>query len=181
MAFEDEIMDNISDDEFEEALKQADENGFSEEDIMEPGAEEIGQEQEPEKPKITKEEEEATVGAVVDFAGALLVKFKHIRTPEARQQWLNEYHSLVDPFLMMIGFGRALREMPVSQMSPTTTVALGIGILVVMAFLVAKPPEPDIPPRVNPAPKGEVVNANKPKNNSKNEEKTEEKNTAKVG
>jgi hypothetical protein len=191
MPYEDDIIDDeLTDEDLDEALSQADDEneGFSEEDILEDNADvesPVTGETEAE-PKVTKAEEEATVGAVVDFAGALLVKFKHIKTPEGRKQWLQEYHDLVDPFLMMIGFGKALRTMPVSKMNPKTTLFLGVGIMILMGFLVAKPPEPEFPSqKINsqPAPKphlkqpdmGTVVVANGENNVKKVDNSSETK------
>ncbi len=98
-----------------------------------------GNEDEEPQPKMTSAQQEKTVGAMIDFSGALAMKFKKVTDPSARAQYMSEYHGFCDPLLTMIGMGNALATMPVNKMKPSTVLLSGLGIMVVGAFLTAAP------------------------------------------
>lgn len=117
------------DDEFKNAI------GNTDEGIEDGGEEEAVEEQ---KPKLTPAQEAATVGAVVDFTGALVAKVKRVPS-DLTPQFLADYHAMSDPLLTLIGFGDALSKLPISSLSPTKTVLLGGGMLLVAAFFTKAP------------------------------------------
>lgn len=119
------------DDEFKNAMGDMSEEQGGSEEVNEVNEEEN-------KPKLTPQQEAATVGAVVDFAGALVAKVKHV-PPEYTPQFLADYHSMSDPLLTLIGFGTALSKLPVSALSPTKVVLIGVGMLGVAAIFTKAP------------------------------------------
>ena len=166
---EGENPEKYNDADFDEFLGEIDESNENPEGQVEGQETPVN-----EPPKMTKEEEEATVGAMVEIAGNLIVKIRHV-PDESKEKFLEEYHHMTEQILILIGFGKALATLPVSQMKPSTVIMLGIGLLVVMGFLVRVPKDehnlktnmPPTPNRMPNKPNESPQDNSQPKVNSK--------------
>ena len=75
---------------------------------------------------------------LIRVVGMLVARFK-CKTPEQKEKFIEEYTSLNETILGLIGFDEALQEMPIPEMNPTMVVGVGVAILIGTAIMLPAP------------------------------------------
>lgn len=86
------------------------------------------------------EEEESllsnlTADDVIETVAELVASFK-CKTPKGREVFIERFKSSVRFPLTLIGFNKALRQMPIAKLPPTAVLVLGFVIMGVYAWII---------------------------------------------
>ena len=75
---------------------------------------------------------------LIKFVGMMVARFR-CKTQEQKEKFIEEYTSVNETILGLIGFDEALQEMPIPEMNPTMIVGIGVAVMVGTAIMLPVP------------------------------------------